>query len=103
MQECMANLKGIGLVGGHVAHNPDHAKLTGAHNAVHLQVTVLYLGLGNQALLGAVMLCHTLLQQGLQGCSQNCLCYLPWQGHYLQQSVTMSTNTDFEGDTNNRY
>ena len=70
-------LEGIGLIAGDVAHNSDHAKLTGANNAMHLQIMVLYLGLGNLALLGAVTPCHTLLQKGLQGCSQNCLCHLP--------------------------
>lgn len=79
-----AHLEGIGLVGGDVAHNPDHAKLASAHNAMHLQVMILNLGLGDLALLGAVALCHALLQKGLQGCAQNCLCYFLWQGHDLQ-------------------
>ena len=77
-------LEGVGLIGGDVTHNSDHAELTGANNAVHLQVMVLYLGLGDLALLGAVTPCHTLLQKGLQGCSQNGLCRLLRQGHYLQ-------------------
>ena len=70
-------LEGIGLIAGDVAHNSDHAELTSANNAMHLQIMVLYLGLDNLALLGAVTPCHTLLQKGLQGCSQNCLCHLP--------------------------
>ncbi len=80
----LAYLESICLVGRDMAHNPDHAELAGAHNAVHLQVMVLNLGLCNLALLGVVAPCHALLQQGLEGCAQNSLCNFLGQRHDLQ-------------------
>ena len=80
----LAYLESIGLVGRDMAHNPDHAKLAGTHDAVHLQVLVLNLGLCHLALLGVVAPCHALLQQGLEGCAQNSLCDFLGQRHDLQ-------------------
>jgi len=67
-----------------MAYNPNHAKLARTHNAVHLQVMVLNLGLCNLALLGVVAPRHALLQQGLEGYAQNSLCNFLGQRHDLQ-------------------
>ena len=72
-----------------MTYNADHAKLTSPHNTLHFQIVILNLGFGNLAFLQVVAPHHALLQQGLQGSSQNCLCNFLWQCHDLRHIVDM--------------